>query len=238
MIVLSIDTCDSRGSVALLRDDSVLGLILHETREEYSSWLLPAVNEVLKEVGVSMKDVSGYAVAAGPGSFTGVRVGLTTVKAWAEVYQKPVAAVSRLEGIAGQVMSAAGEVAAFVDAQRGQLFGAIYEKDGDTLAPLGEEMVIAPGEFFNLVGKLTGGREIAWISPDQEQLMEAVPGWKWREERGENIETASPILAGYIGRIGMRRLQDGKATDALGLDANYVRRSDAEIFWKGAAHGH
>ena len=68
--------------------------------------------------------------------------------------------------------------------------------------------------------------------------MEAVPGWKWREERGENIETASPILAGYIGRIGMRRLQDGKATDALGLDANYVRRSDAEIFWKGAAHGH
>ncbi|HEV2197616.1 MAG TPA: tRNA (adenosine(37)-N6)-threonylcarbamoyltransferase complex dimerization subunit type 1 TsaB [Candidatus Acidoferrum sp.] len=237
MIVLSIDTCDSRGSVALLRDDCLLQLIPHRTKDEYSSWLLPAVNEALRWAGVSMKDVGGYAVAAGPGSFTGVRVGLTTVKAWAEVYRKPVAAFSRLEGIAAQVMSVAGEVAAFVDAQRGQVFGAIYEKEGDTLALLGEEMVIAPGEFFNSVGKLTGGREIAWISPDQE-LVEAVPGWKWREERGENIETASPILAGHIGRIGMRRLQDGKATDALGLDANYVRRSDAEIFWKGAARGH
>jgi tRNA threonylcarbamoyladenosine biosynthesis protein TsaB len=237
VIVLSIDTCDSRGSVALLQDDSVLGLIPHETSDEYSSWLLPAVKEVLNMAGLGMADVDGYAVAAGPGSFTGVRVGLTTVKAWAEVYRKPVASVSRLEGIAAQVTSAAGEVAAFVDAQRGQVFGAIYEKDGDTLAILGEERVIAPEEFFKLVGELTGGREIAWISPDQE-LVEAVPGWKWREERGENIETASPILAGYIGRIGMRRLQDGKATDALVLDANYVRRSDAEIFWKGAAHGH
>jgi tRNA threonylcarbamoyladenosine biosynthesis protein TsaB len=237
VIVLSIDTCDSRGSVALLQDDCLLQLIPHKTKDEYSSWLLPSVNEALRCAGVSMKDVGGYAVAAGPGSFTGVRVGLTTVKAWAEVYRKPVASVSRLEGIAAQVTSAAGEVAAFVDAQRGQVFGAIYEKDGDTLAILGEERVIAPEEFFKLVGELTGGREIAWISPDQE-LVEAVPGWKWREERGENIETASPILAGYIGRIGMRRLQDGKATDALALDANYVRRSDAEIFWKGAAHGH
>ena len=65
MIVLSIDTCDSRGSVALLCDESVLGLIPHETRDEYSSWLLPAVKDLLKKAGLPMKDVSGYAVAAG-----------------------------------------------------------------------------------------------------------------------------------------------------------------------------
>lgn len=237
MIVLAIDTCDSRGSVALLQDDSLLQLVPHETKEEYSSWLLPAVNRVLKDSTLRLSEVDAYAVAAGPGSFTGVRVGLTTVKAWAEVFGKPVAAISRLEGIAAQVMGAAGEVAAFVDAQRGQVFGAIYEKKGNALSILGEERVTTPGEFFNLVRELTDGREIAWISPDQE-LVEALPGWKGREEHGENIETASPILAGYIGRIGMRRLQEGKATDALRLDANYVRRSDAEIFWKGAAHGH
>lgn len=237
MIVLAIDTCDSRGSLALLQDDTVLQVVPHTTRDEYSAWLLPAVNAALKCAGLSMKEVGGYAVAAGPGSFTGVRVGLTTVKAWAEVFGKPVAAISRLEAIAAQVMRAAGDVAAFVDAQRGQVFGAIYEREGDALSVLGEEMVIAPEEFFKLVGELTGGREIAWISPDA-QFVEGVPGWKWREQRGENIETASPILAGYIGRIGMRRLQSGKTSDALRLDANYVRRSDAEIFWKGAAHGH
>lgn len=237
VIVLSIDTCDSRGSVALLRDDAFLGLIPHRTRDDYSSWLLPAVNEVLKKAGLAVADVDGYAVAAGPGSFTGVRVGLTTVKAWAEVYGKPVAAVSRLEGIAAQVTGPANYVAAFVDAQRGQVFGAVYRREGDDLSPLGEEVVIAPGGFLETTGELANGRRISWISPDP-ALIGADPAWKERERQGETIEDASATLAGIIGRIGLRRLQSGKTTDALGLDANYVRRSDAELFWKGAAHGH
>lgn len=236
VIVLSIDTCDSRGSVALLRDDAVLGLIRHEARDEYSSWLLPAVNDVLKMAGLAMKDVGGYAVAAGPGSFTGVRVGLTTVKAWVEVYGKRVAAVSRLQGIAAQA-GPADYLAPFVDAQRGQVFGAVYREVHGDFAMVGEEMVIAPGTFVEAVAELTGEKKVAWVSPDA-ALLEAETIWKGREKRGERIERASPTLAGIIGRIGMRRLQSGKATDALGLDANYVRRSDAEIFWKGAAHGH
>lgn len=237
MIVLSIDTCDSRGSVALLRDDAVLGLIPHETKDEYSSWLLPTVNDVLKMAGLAMKDVDGYAVAAGPGSFTGVRVGLTTVKAWAEVYGKPVAAMSRLEGIAAQATGPGNYFAAFLDAQRGQVFGAAYRREGSDLALVGEEMVIAPGAFVETVAELTGRNKVVWVSPDA-ALLETETVCKEREKRGERIERASPTLAGIIGKIGMRRLQSGKATDALGLDANYVRRSDAEIFWKGAAHGH
>ena len=236
MIVLAIDTCDSRGSVALLQDDSVLVLIAHETKEEYSSWLLPAVNYVLKRAGVPMGDVEGYAVAAGPGSFTGVRVGLTTVKAWTEVHGKPVAAVSRLEGIATQLTSRADYVGAFVDAQRGQVFGAIYRKGDGDLESVGQEMVIAPGKFVETVADLANGQRISWVSPDV-ALVEAEPAWKERAKQGESIESGSPILAGIIGRIGLEKLQAGKTTNALGLDANYVRRSDAEIFWKGAAHG-
>ena len=237
VIVLSIDTCDSRGSVALLRDDAVLGLIPHETSDEYSSWLLPAVIHVLNKVGLTMADVDGYAVAAGPGSFTGVRVGLTTVKAWVEVYGKPVAAISRLEGFAAQVTGPANCVAAFVDAQRGQVFGDVYQKERDNLSRVGEEMVIAPGKFVETAGELANGKKVSWISPDP-ALIEAEPVWKDRAKQGETIERASATLAGIIGRIGLRRLREGKATDALRLDANYVRRSDAEIFWKGAARGH
>lgn len=236
VIVLAIDTCDSRGSVALLRDDSILGLVPHNADDEYSSWLLPATNELLKKAALPMTDVDGYAVAAGPGSFTGVRVGLTTVKAWAEVYGKPVAAVSRLEAIAGQVSDSSDYIAAFVDAQRGQVFGAAYQRVGQGLAIVGEEMVIAPGKFVEGVVELSNGKKVAWISPDA-ALIGAEPAWKGREKQGERIEVASPMLAGIIGRIGVRRLQAGKTTDALDLDANYVRRSDAEIFWKGAAHG-
>jgi tRNA threonylcarbamoyladenosine biosynthesis protein TsaB len=237
VIVLAIDTCDSRGSVALLRDESVLELIPHDTRDEYSSWLLPAINGLLREASLSIKDVGGYAVATGPGSFTGVRVGLTTVKAWAEVYGKPVAAISRLEAIAAQATGRAEYVAAFGDAQRGQVFGAVYRKENEDLVSLGEEMVIAPGKFVETVAELTNGKGIVWISPDP-SLVVVEPEWREREMQGENIEQASATLAAVIGRIGLRRLQAGRTTDALALDANYVRRSDAEIFWKGAPHGH
>ncbi|PYT92973.1 MAG: tRNA (adenosine(37)-N6)-threonylcarbamoyltransferase complex dimerization subunit type 1 TsaB [Acidobacteria bacterium] len=238
VIVLSIDTCDSRGGVAVLRDETVLALLVHETAEDYSCWLLPAVNEVLKKAELQMGDVGGYAVAVGPGSFTGVRVGLTTVKAWAEVYGKPVAAVSRLEGFAAQATGAGKHVAAFVDAQRGQVFGAVYRRDDSGLARVGEEMVIAPGRFVEVATELVAGEKIAWVSPDP-TLVTGEGVWQAREKRGESVEQVSATLAGMIGRIGLKRLKEGKATDALGLDANYVRRSDAEIFWKGgAAHGH
>src|SRR5207245_11114254 len=112
-------------------DGEVFGLVLHETEEDYSSWLLPSVEEVLKGVGLQMSQVDAYAVAAGPGSVTGVRVGLTTVKGWGEVYGKPVPAVSRLEAIGVQATGETEYVAAFADAHRGQVFGAVYQREGN-----------------------------------------------------------------------------------------------------------
>ncbi len=238
VIVLSIDTCDLRGSIAVLRDDAVLGLLPHDTSEEYSSWLLPGVEGLLKRAGLRMADIDAFAVAAGPGSFTGVRVGLTTVKAWAEVYGKPVTTVSRLEAIAAQGRRAANAVAAFVDAQRGQVFGAVYRRDDAGLIRVGEEMVIAPGKFVETATELAGEERIAWVSPDA-ALVAGEVAWKEREKLGESVEQVSATMARIIGCIGLKRLKEGKTTDALGLDANYVRRSDAEILWKGgAAHGH
>lgn len=238
MLVLSIDTCDSRGGVAVLRDDSVLTLSEHEPGVEYSSWLLPAVMGTLAKSGVAMNELDGYVATSGPGSFTGVRVGLTTIKGWVEVYGKPVAAVSRLEAIAEQARSAPRCVAAFVDAQRGQVFGAVYRRDGVELLRVGDEMVISPGAFVEEAARLSGGEKIAWVSPDPAHLL-GEAAWKEREKSGERIEEVSATLAGVIGRIGLRRLREGKSTDVLELDANYVRRSDAEIFWKGgkASHG-
>ena len=215
-----------------------MGVAAHETAEDYSSWLLPAVDNLLKSAGLLMPDVEGYAVAAGPGSFTGLRVGLTTVKGWAEVYGKPIAPVSRLEAMAVQARDRNPFVAAFADARRGQVFGAVYRRVDGGLSRVGEEMVIAPGKFVEAAAELAGGEKISWVSTDAAHvLVEAA--WKEREKKGEEIEQISSTLAPVIGRIGARLLTDGKATDALGLDANYVRRSDAEIFWKGgsAAHG-
>jgi tRNA threonylcarbamoyladenosine biosynthesis protein TsaB len=215
----------------VLRDGSGCRVTAHDSNEDYSSWLLRAVDEVLGSVGVGMAAVDGYAVASGPGSFTGLRVGLTTVKAWCEVYGKPVVAVSRLEALAVQAREGAGYVAAFTDAQRGQVFGAVYQRNGGDLVRLGEEMVIAPGKFIEYVAELGIEGRVSWISPDAPHVL-GEAAWRERERRGETIESVSSIVAPMIGKMGARRLVAGLYTDALSLDANYVRRSDAEIFWK------
>lgn len=236
MIVLAIDTCTASGGVALLRDDAVLGLAIHDTTEDYSSWLLPAVDRVLSKAEVTLFGVEVFAVAAGPGSFTALRIGLTTVKAWAELYGKPIVPVSRLDMIAAQASGGTAYVAAWADAARGQVFGAVY-RHGDTgLERVGDEIVIAPAKFIELAATLTNGARIAWASPDADCMLET-PEWKSRQSLNEGFALVSRTLAVAIARKAVSEFAAGRHTDALHLDANYVRRSDAEIFWKGHAHG-
>jgi tRNA threonylcarbamoyladenosine biosynthesis protein TsaB len=234
VILLALDTCDSRGSLALLRNDEVLREATHETQEDYSSWLLPAVARLLRACGLTIEQVDVYAVATGPGSFTGVRVGLTTVKAWSEVYLRQIAAVSRLEAIAAQAEQAAGLVAAFTDAHREQIFGALYRRREQRLGLVDEEMVIEPGKFLEWVAEKAGEQPVAWYSTDPDRMTHREE-WVARDKKGEKLQRVSPILAPAIGKISFAMAKEGRLIDALRLDANYVRRSDAEIFWKGAA---
>jgi tRNA threonylcarbamoyladenosine biosynthesis protein TsaB len=236
VILLALDTCDSQGSVAVLRDEALLHVAVHDSSEEYSSWLLPAVAEVLIRAGLGMAEVDAYAVAAGPGSFTGVRVGLTTVKAWSEVYGGSIAAVSRLESVAVHAEPQMPYVAAFANARRGQVFGAVYRRKGTSLEQLGEDMVIPPGEFIETAAGLANGASISWVSKDADCIV-GEEAWKAREMRQERVQSVTCVLAPAIGRIGLAQFAAGRKTDALSLDANYVRRSDAELFWKGRA-GH
>jgi tRNA threonylcarbamoyladenosine biosynthesis protein TsaB len=237
VIVLAIDTCDARGSVAVLRDEAVLKVVAHDSDQEYSAWLLPAVREALGGSGLQMEDVDAYAAAAGPGSFTGVRVGLATVKALVEVYGKRIVAVSRLEALAVEASGGPDWVGAFANAQRGQVFGAVYRRNGKSLVRLGDEMVIELGKFVETAAEFAKGEGISWISTEAECLV-SEQAWKAREMRGEIVECVSTVRAPMIGRIGLAALAKGRFTDALALDANYVRRPDAEIFWKGShVHG-
>ena len=234
MVLLALDTCDSKGSASILRDDVVLETAVHDTSEDYSSWLLPAANGILAAAGIALPDVDAYAVAAGPGSFTGVRVGLTTAKAWSEVYGRPIAAVSRLAAIATQATGAEPYVAAFADARRGQVYGALHRRDtGSELERIGDEMVIAPEKFAAWVTQEAAAEKVRWISADPQCLLET-EAWPARRSLGETLETASDVLAPVVGRLGYQLWLAKKLTDPVALDANYVRRSDAEIFWKDA----
>jgi hypothetical protein len=97
--------------------------------------------------------------------------------------------------------------------------------------------VIAPGKFVQTAAELARGEGIAWVSADPNCILNQEE-WRPRESLKEGIETVSPFLAPAIASIAAKCLAQGRFTDALALDANYVRRSDAEFFWKGgSAHG-
>jgi len=232
VIILALDTCDSRGSVAVLRDDEVLKVIAHEGTTEYSIWLLPKVEEVLKFSGLKMRDVGLFAVASGPGSFTGVRMGLTTVKAWSEVYGRGIAGVSRLEAMASEALGGSDYIAAFFDAHREQLYGGLFRRQGATLELVEGEMAASSADFIRWVGQRTQKERVNWISMDPEK-MTAQEAWQERAGVGESVVACTDLLAPAIGRIGRARALEGRLTDVLKLDAEYVRRPDAEVFWKG-----
>ncbi len=234
MIVLAIDTCELRGSIAILKDDAALHVVPHAVAEEYSSWLLPAVDSALESAEIALGEVDLFAAASGPGSFTGVRIGLTTVKAWSEVFGKPIVAVSRLEAVAAQSQSTAHYVASFIDAQRDQIFGALYHRAEGGLALVGQEMVASPEVFVEWVDERASRNEVAWISTDPNSLAKH-PAWQPRAARGDGIHCVPCVLAPFIGKMAFQRALTGNLFDALSVDANYVRRSYVEVFQKGPA---
>jgi tRNA threonylcarbamoyladenosine biosynthesis protein TsaB len=234
VFILALDTSDARGGLALLRDAALLHTEPHTTAEDYSSWLLPALGRTLAAAKLTMREVDLYAVAAGPGTFTGVRVGLATVKAWSEVYSRPIAAVSRLEALAAEGAGSAPYVASFIDARRDQIFAALYRRQTESLERIDQEMVVAADKFLEWCIAQASSAGIDWASPDPACLTQT-PQWSSRLALNENVQQVSPLLAHRIGQIGYHLAQQNKFTDALTLDANYIRRSDAELYRKGSS---
>ncbi|MSV27259.1 MAG: tRNA (adenosine(37)-N6)-threonylcarbamoyltransferase complex dimerization subunit type 1 TsaB [Bryobacterales bacterium] len=215
-LVFALDTTSERGSLALARLVSVTGDVelleeapLH-SRTGFSDVLYGEIERLLFRHNLRVEDVSSFAVANGPGSFTGVRVGLACVKGLAEAAGKPVVGVSNLE-----VMAAFGTAklrAAALDARRGEAYCSFA----------GIEVVT---RFPDWLETLPDGVEI--VSTDFTPFRAALEG-----SRFSHLTQAPPALAGAVARIAARKYRAGEAVDPAALDANYVRRCDAEMMWK------
>ncbi len=234
MLILSVDTSGSAGGAALLREDTVLAESAGRSEQPYSSRIFQDVREVLRIGGAAMSEIDLFAVAAGPGSFTGLRVGLTAVKGWAEVWNKPIAAVSGLEAVAALATEPGQVLTPVLRAGRGQLYAAqcARKRAGEvSLECAAEDVVLSPGELFNWLAEY--GQELPLIvTPSREAALAVVTA---RGARSLRLEIVPEALAGMIGRLGWREALQGKTVDALHLNANYVRRSDAESKWKESA---
>jgi len=217
MLILAIDTSGRHGSVALCRGDAHSFETLQLTKLEggtYSARLMPTIAEMLEQNNCAMSDLDGFAVVSGPGSFTGLRVGLATVKGLCEVLHKPLAAVSMLEATA--IVSAGNNVTAILDAGRGEIYVGEYRISPAGAAPV-REFIVKTGEF----NAAESSAEL--LTPDT-TVADVL------QSRGVNVRLVAPVQADEIGRVGLRKLLAGEVADHATVDVNYIRRSDAEIF--------
>ena len=244
VLILSLDTSSPSGSVAILRDEITLGVISTRAEENYSSRMFRHLEFLLSDLSLKLEDFDVFAVSAGPGSFTGLRVGLTAAKGWAEVYRKPVVGVSALEAVAFQARGGSAVLVPALDARRGQIYFGVYRTVAAGLALDGEEFVVTPEELAEKLGALAHGRAgdgiqgsdgaggFTIVTPDASVVQVASRLTPRLPATFAGLDIVSSVLAPSIGRIAHARALRGDVSDALTLDANYVRRTDAEMRWK------
>ena len=212
-MILSIDTTSEFGSIALTDGDRVLEEVLLHSPDGFGHILFPQIEKLLARQGVAVNQMDCFAAASGPGSFTGVRIGLAAAKGLAEALGRPIVAVSNLRILAS--FGTAPLRAVVLDARRGEVYGAVYNDDLEAVA---EEVVMKfpswlktlPADGFEFVATDFG--------PFLSFVDAAVP-----------VITAPRALAGAIGRVAWAEFQAGRACDPAEIDANYIRRSDAEL---------
>ena len=229
MWLLAVDTTSKEPSVALVRDARLVVLLAPPGDERHSVQLFRSIRQALAEAGVTLGEVDLFAVANGPGAFTALRVGLTVVKGLAEMHAKPVVAVSVLEAVC-EAATAEGLLVPIADAYRGQIFGGLYEKKNGNLLYRARERVLTIEEFLAaLEAEGIPPQECTLVGPQLERWAAGLANSRFAASRRERI---SPVLADAVARQAHSKFARGESLDALHLEANYVRRSDAELLWK------
>ncbi len=219
-MILIIDTCGADGGVALVQIEAEKSTFVQETAiagRTFAAELVPAISELLDGAGLKPAEMEAVAVVSGPGSFTGVRIGVSAAKALAEANSLPLMAISRLEVLV-RLSGYMGRVLAVFDAGRGEFYAGLYQ-DGRCLREMLmtlEQVEAAATEAPTAVVVCEVRAETALAALRPTRLPAPMPG------------DAISIVT--------ERWQGKRFEDVSGLDGNYLRRSDAEIFLKNG-HG-
>jgi tRNA threonylcarbamoyladenosine biosynthesis protein TsaB len=214
-LILAIDTTHEFGGLALLRGPETIEEVLLHAPDGFGHVLYEHLGRLFDRHGLCAGDIACFAAGSGPGSFTGVRVGLACIKGLAHATGKPATAVSNLEALS--TFGSAELRAVILDARRGEIYGAVYDASRRPIIP---KMV---GKFAAWLKTLPGG-DIEFIGTD---LMPFAPLLA-----GKKLTQAPRAVAAAVGRIAYERWKAGAIEDPASLTADYVRRSDAELFGK------
>lgn len=230
MKILAFDTTSPWGSVALLDKNELLGEITLAGPKSPSLHLLKSVDFLLHLFSLTINDIEGYAVAAGPGSFTGIRVGLSTVKALALASGRLIAPVSVLKALAYKVISTEGApVAVMMDARKGEVFAALWARtENEELMAIVPEGAYKPQDFLNLLVSEKNNKNIYLIGSGIKIYYEKI-----MNILGERaiLSHRSLFVAHEVGLLGWSILKEGKGLSPDKVEPIYYRPSQAEEKW-------
>ncbi|MFH0810704.1 MAG: tRNA (adenosine(37)-N6)-threonylcarbamoyltransferase complex dimerization subunit type 1 TsaB [Pseudomonadota bacterium] len=222
MKILAIDTSSPAGSVALAEDGRLIAELLLNVDYTHSRRLMRDVDLLLRAVNLELKDLDGFALTLGPGSFTGLRIGVATIKGRAMVADKPVAGVLTLDALAQNLFAPAGEAWALIDARKAEVFAARYLSEPGGMARVGEPLLLAPEE---LAARVPGAAVVlgSGVPICEDALRRIHPDLLVAPRHLWHIRGAA------VCELGRRELESGHTEDLAGFGPVYLRPSETEF---------
>lgn len=228
MSILAIDTATQVSSVAVLKEGRLLAELTMQGKLTHSETLLPHIEQVLKMAAVAKEELTGIAVSNGPGSFTGLRIGLAAAKAMSYVLGIPLVGVSTLQALAYQLPAPGVRVMCLLDAQKGNAYVESYRWENNSLQVVDSVQV---AKITDIVAACANMSEQVILLGDAVQ--KKVAG---KLELPANVSVAPPHIvmprAACVAMLGQAKLMAGEKDNVMDLEPVYIRRSEAEVLWE------
>ncbi len=226
MYILGIETSTKTGSVAVMSEKGVIAQYSLNIEVTHSERLMSTADRVLKDTGLTMQQFDGFAVAIGPGSFTGLRIGLATVKGLALATGKPIAAVPTLQALARNIPFAAHPVCPMLDARKNEVYAALYTFDGPVLTQTLPEAVIPLAQLAGLITVRT-----VFTGEASHHYRGELEGMLGERALFAPLSSILPSAAS-VAEIGLEMIKSGRHADPDSLTPLYIRRPEAEVAWE------
>lgn len=220
MLILGIETASSAGGAALVEDMRVIAEHYSIAPRTHAERLLPAIDGLLRDYGATIRDVDLIAVSIGPGSFTGLRIGLATAKGLAFSARKPIVGVPTLDAFVQLHVPSPVRMMPVLDARKGEVFTALYDEDGRKLSP---EENVKPELLAERMKEESPLLVMGDGARRYREIFEEVAGIKFAPAEKDDPRPATVAL------LGRRLFLEGKVQDVDSLLPLYIRRSDAEL---------
>jgi tRNA threonylcarbamoyladenosine biosynthesis protein TsaB len=223
MKILSVDTATASCSVGVLNAKRLMAEVTSEKKQTHSKHLMKMVDTAVRMAGVQLAEMDAFAVTIGPGSFTGIRIGVSTVQGFAMALSKPAVGVSSLEALAHQTGPCNDLICPLLDARKGEVYAALYRYEKDRLRQIIEEQV---SSMEDLLARIEA--PCVFVGPGVSVYGELIAE-KLEKRAMLAGEALNKIRAETIGRIAMQKIQSKDHEDLNALLPHYIRKPDAEI---------